>query len=54
MIELYFFLIFSNEADVGRGIKNSGVRREDLFVVTKLWDNGYNRCKKIFDESLKR
>ncbi|XP_060067003.1 glyoxal reductase-like [Ylistrum balloti] len=44
---------YGNEADVGRGIKNGGVKREDLFVVTKLWENGYDRCKKIFNKSLK-
>lgn len=45
---------YQNEADVGRGVKNSGIKREDVFVVTKLWDNGYSRCKKIFNESLKK
>lgn len=44
---------YGNEADVGRGIKLSGIKREDLFVVTKLWDNGYDRCKKIFNKSFK-
>lgn len=45
---------YQNEADVGRGVKNSSIKREDVFVVTKLWDNGYSRCKKIFNESLKK
>ncbi|OWF44123.1 uncharacterized protein LOC110458799 [Mizuhopecten yessoensis] len=44
---------YGNEADVGRGIQNGGLKREDLFVVTKLWENGYSRCKKIFNKSLK-
>ncbi|XP_033728635.1 glyoxal reductase-like isoform X2 [Pecten maximus] len=44
---------YGNEADVGRGIRNGGMKREDVFVVTKLWENGYNRCKKIFNKSLK-
>lgn len=42
------------EADVGRGIKKSGVRREDIFVVNKLFQNGYNRCLEIVHESLKK
>lgn len=28
---------YENEEEVGRGIKNSGVDREDLFVTTKVW-----------------
>ncbi|XP_052103383.1 uncharacterized oxidoreductase YtbE-like [Mytilus californianus] len=44
---------YGNEADVGMGIKKSGSNREDIFVVTKLWDNGFSRCKKIFNQSLK-
>ncbi|XP_052080624.1 uncharacterized oxidoreductase YtbE-like isoform X2 [Mytilus californianus] len=44
---------YGNEADVGMGVKKSGLNREDIFVVTKLWDNGFSRCKKIFNRSLK-
>lgn len=33
---------YYNEDGVGRGIKNSGVNREDLFVSTKLWTSSYN------------
>lgn len=32
---------YYNEDGVGRGIKNSGVKREDLFVSTKLWPSSY-------------
>ena len=28
---------YMNEKAVGRGIKRSGVRREDVYLVTKLW-----------------
>jgi len=28
---------YGNEEDVGRGIKASGIKREELFVVTKVW-----------------
>ncbi|KUL88239.1 hypothetical protein ZTR_04931 [Talaromyces verruculosus] len=27
-----------NEHEVGQGIKNSGVRREDIFITSKLWN----------------
>ncbi|XP_076080467.1 glyoxal reductase-like isoform X1 [Mytilus galloprovincialis] len=43
-----------NEADVGRELKKSGLNREDVFIVTKLSENGYDRCKKIFKESLEK
>jgi len=47
---------YQNEEAVGRGIKQSGVAREKLFVTTKLWiqSNGYEGTKKAFENSLKR
>jgi len=43
-----------NEADVGRGIKKSGLRREDVFVVSKVFNNnhGYELTTKTVHESL--
>lgn len=45
---------YKNEDSVGAGIKASGVRREDLFVTTKLWneDHGYKAAKAAIDTSL--
>lgn len=31
--------IYGNEKDVGKGIKESGVERSDIFVTTKLWNS---------------
>ncbi|OYD06968.1 aldo/keto reductase [Paludifilum halophilum] len=47
---------YLNEAAVGRGIKRSGVPREELFITTKLWvqDTGFEATKKAFENSLKR
>lgn len=47
---------YRNEAAVGKGIKNCGVPREELFITTKLWiqSNGYEDTKKAFDRCLKR
>ena len=47
---------YQNEEAVGRGIKNSGVAREKLFITTKLWiqSNGYEGTIKAFERSLKR
>lgn len=30
--------IYRNETEVGTGIKNSGVKREDIFITGKLWN----------------
>lgn len=47
---------YLNEEAVGRAIKRSGVKREELFITTKLWvqDTGYEKTKKAFENSLKR
>jgi len=47
---------YLNEEAVGRGIKQSGVAREELFITTKLWiqRNGYEGTKRAFEDSLKR
>jgi 2,5-diketo-D-gluconate reductase A len=47
---------YLNEEAVGRGIKQSGVAREKLFITTKLWiqRNGHEDTLKAFENSLKR
>lgn len=47
---------YGNEEAVGRAIKRSGVKREDLFITTKLWvsDTGYEATKKAVATSLKK
>ena len=47
---------YQNEEAVGKGIKQSGVSREGLFITTKLWiqGNGYEVTMKAFERSLKR
>ena len=46
---------YGNEADVGEGIKASGVKREDLFITTKHWimDRGYSKATAAIDASIK-
>jgi 2,5-diketo-D-gluconate reductase A len=48
--------LYRNERGVGRALREAQVRREDLFVTTKLWndDHGYDRALRAFDESLAR
>ena len=47
---------YMNEEAVGRGIRESGIAREELFITTKLWiqSNGYENTFKAFDRSLNR
>jgi len=47
---------YMNEAAVGKGIKNGGVARADLFVTSKLWvqDTGYDKTAAAIDKSLQR
>ena len=47
---------YGNEVAVGKAIQNSGVKREDLFITTKVWiqSDGYTGAKKSFENSLKR
>jgi 2,5-diketo-D-gluconate reductase A len=48
--------VYQNEEAVGAGIKKSGIRREELFVTSKLWvdDSGYENSKKAFQTSLNK
>jgi 2,5-diketo-D-gluconate reductase A len=47
---------YMNEEAVGKGIKQSGIDREKLFITTKLWiqSDGYEGTRKAFDNSLNR
>ncbi|KAK7111615.1 hypothetical protein V1264_011220 [Littorina saxatilis] len=46
--------LYGNQSDVGEGLRKSGVKREDVFLVTKLWTNGYESCRDEFMSSLKQ
>lgn len=45
---------YKNEKGVGEGIRRTGIKRDELFVTTKLWnsDRGYNNTLKAFENSL--
>ncbi|KRM25319.1 MULTISPECIES: aldo/keto reductase [Limosilactobacillus] len=47
---------YQNEEAVGKAIKNSNVKREDIFVTSKLWvaDFNYKRAKAGIDASLQK
>ncbi|KAF9484998.1 Aldo/keto reductase [Pholiota conissans] len=44
---------YSNENEVGDGIKDSGVPRESFFLTTKLANNDHTKVEDAFERSLK-
>lgn len=46
---------YYNEEGVGQGIRESGIKREEIFLTTKLWntDRGYESTLKQASQSLK-
>ena len=47
---------YHNEEGVGNAINKSGIKREDLFLVTKVWisNSGEEKASKSIDESLRK
>jgi diketogulonate reductase-like aldo/keto reductase len=44
---------YGNEASVGAAIRASGIRREDIFVTTKLWNDDHGDPGAALDKSLR-
>jgi diketogulonate reductase-like aldo/keto reductase len=34
--------LYENEREVGEGLRNSGVRRDDVFITTKIWPSHFS------------
>ena len=47
---------YQNEEGVGAAIKKSGIPREEIFLVSKIWmtNYGYLKAKESIDESLRK
>lgn len=47
---------YANEEGVGRAVQKSGVKREELFLTTKIWisNAGEEKAARSIDESLKK
>ena len=47
---------YENEEGIGKGIKESGVKREEIFLSTKVWNNshGYDKAIKSFEDSMRK
>ena len=48
--------IYRNEVGVGKAIRESGIKREELFITTKVWnsDQGFDRTLRAYEESLNK
>lgn len=46
--------IYSNEEEVGQGVRESGVPREEIFVATKLYPNQYSNPETAIEECLRK
>lgn len=48
--------IYGNEAGMGKGIRESDVARDQLFVTSKVWNSeqGYDKARKAIEASLER
>lgn len=47
---------YFNEEEVGAAIEKSGVKREEIFLTSKVWieNYGYENCRKSVETSLKK
>lgn len=47
---------YANEEGVGRAVKKSGIARDEVFIVSKIWisNYGYEKAKASIDESLRK
>ena len=47
---------YDNEEELGNAIRKTGIKREEIFITTKIWNTkqGYNSTRKSFEESLKK
>ena len=47
---------YNNEEEIGKAVQESGIKREELFLASKVWksDMGAEGTKRSFEESLRR
>lgn len=48
--------IYENEESVGAGVRDSGVKRDEVFITTKVWNEsqGFEAAGKALEKSLRR
>ena len=46
--------MYSNEKEVGEAVRNSGIPREEIFVITKLYPNQFSEPEKAIEQALEK
>ncbi len=48
--------LYANEKEVGEAVRASGLKREEVFITTKVWnsDHGYDQTLRAFESSLEK
>ncbi len=46
--------MYENEEEIGRAIKDSGIPREEIFVITKIYPSQYDEPKSAIELALKK
>ena len=46
--------MYHNEEEVGRAVRESGIPREDIFVITKLYPNQFAEPEKAINDALEK
>lgn len=46
--------MYHNEQEVGEAVRNSGIPRSEIFVITKLYPNQFNNPEKAIEEALEK
>ncbi|MDE6636097.1 MAG: aldo/keto reductase, partial [Lachnospiraceae bacterium] len=46
--------MYDNEEEVGRAVRDSGIPREEIFVITKLYPNQFSEPEKAIDEAMEK
>lgn len=46
--------LYGNESGVGQAVKDSGLKREEIFITSKLWntERGYDKAMAAFEKTL--
>lgn len=45
---------YKNEEEVGRAVRDSGIKRSEIFVITKLYPNQFSNPEKAIDDALNK
>ena len=48
--------LYGNEIGVGEAVRNSNIKRENIFITSKVWnsDQGYDKTLRAFDTSMQK